>query len=514
MEDLNNLSNAVSEMKTYATNNFKYKSPGIPKKVVIILFLISLSLSSISQTNQKSIVVLVDSQISNGIAEDLNIFKTDLESENYHVILKTNTFQSPEEIREYFQFLYTSTSPSLVGAILMGKIPLARQHFVVTYLNPDLSPTTHNCLSTQFYSDLNGNFYKNNPQYPESYSKHDGDTISEIWVSVLPYYKSIHNTITQINQYLKKNHAYRHGNIDIQDGFIEVNEHYNADNANEYEYLFSSMSSGQFSWTPFTEWGNVGLYFYNSIGEPDVAFAYEEELKSNKYTFAALTAHGSYYTNGELSIPEIQNMTIKPIFVWLGGCNTGNLDYEENIAIEITYSSLSNALVTKGGTSNVGGLGNNENGFFGKNIATAMLEGKSIGEAYLYHNHTPLIYPWSIEFEMHYATPIFFGDLSLTLNQIASTSEILQKNAYLDNVCVPNPLTNYTTIYYSVPKSELVEFIITDETGRRILHKEINSQAGSHSFQINTGKWQNGIHFLTMRIGSTYLKTIKLLKIK
>jgi len=188
------------------------------EKMILILMLFFLVSNGSSQTKENSIVILVDSVISNGIVPELNIFKSDLEIENYKVILKTSTFQTPEEVRGYLQALYNSTSPKLIGAILMGRIPLARQHFIMTYTNPNLSPTNHNGLSTQFFSDLNGNFYKNNPEYPESYSEHDGDTISEIWVSVLPFYQSNNNTIIEIKQYLDKNHKYRNGNINILSG--------------------------------------------------------------------------------------------------------------------------------------------------------------------------------------------------------------------------------------------------------------------------------------------------------
>ncbi len=490
-----------------------YITQRVSRKIVLIILMFYVIVNGNSQTNEKSIVILVNFDIYNGINNELNIFKSDLEKENYNVILKNSSYQTPEEVRGYLQNIYNSISPKLIGAILMGQIPLARQYYRVVYGNPDIPPTNHNGLSTQFFSDLNVNFYKNNPEYPESYSEHDGDTISEIWVSILPYYKSIHKTISTIKQYLNKNHEYRIGNIEIQNGFIEVNEHYSAANEDEYNYLINSMKSGQYSWNPFTEWGNVGLYIYNSIGKPDIGFAYEEELGSNRYTFAALTAHGSYYTNGELSIPEIRNMTIKPVFVWLGGCNTGNLDYDENIASEITYSSTSNALITKGGTSNVGGLGVNEKGFFGRNIATAMLEGKSLGEAILYHNNTPLISPWSKSFEMHNASNIFIGDLSLTLKSEATINENIKENSYLLNENIPNPFTQNTLINYCVPNKESVVFIINNLMGKTVYYKEINVQAGNHFLSINTSKWENGIYFLTM-ISNSFKKSINLLKVE
>ncbi len=171
--------------------NFKTRKNHHPqnniRRISLLLLLFFVVFHGNSQTKEKSIVFLVDSEISNEIGDELNVFKSDLELENYNVILKTSTYNTPEEVREYLKNLYNTTAPKLIGAILMGKIPLARQYFRMTYSNPDLSPTNHNGLSTQFFSDLDGNFYKNNPEYPESYSDHDGDIESEIWISVLPF---------------------------------------------------------------------------------------------------------------------------------------------------------------------------------------------------------------------------------------------------------------------------------------------------------------------------------------
>jgi len=391
----------------------------LQRRIIFILIWFSsfnmICLYNTAQTPGKSVAIIVDSIISEGIIDELNRFISDLDNENYNVVLKKSTYQSPEEVRAYLQDLYSSVTPTLIGAVLMGNIPLARQYFRMTYTNPDLSPTDHIGLSTQFFSDLDGGFDKNNPSYPDIYSSHYGDIESEIWVSILPYYIDLNMTITKIRQYLDKNHQYRTGNSVIQEGFLYVNEHYNATSLEEYDTYYDLAESGTYSWYPFTEWGNVGIYFNNTIGRPDANYAYENELNTNKYRFATLAAHGTYFANGQLSITDIRSMTINPIFIWLGGCNTGNIDYDENIATEIVYSTISNALVTKGGTTNVGGLGTNENGYFGKNIATTMMDGMSLGESYLDHNNTPLIYPWSDSYELHNAFSIFIGDLSLTL---------------------------------------------------------------------------------------------------
>jgi hypothetical protein len=378
--------------------------------LLLLLSLLLLLLSS--QAQEKGLVILVDSNISSGLNKELSTFISDLEKDNYSVTLKVSTFQTPEEVREYLISLYDTSNSTLKGAILMGNIPLAWQYHRFVYTNPDISPTNHHGVTTQFFSDLNGNFYKNNPDYPDSYSDHDGDIESEIWVSILPFYTDNENTLSEIKQYLNKNHEYRIGNYHTEEGFLNISEFYSADTEVEYDRGISFLT-GSFSWAPFVEWGNLGLFIYNSIGKPDVNYAYENELQSHKYRFAVLDAHGTQYGNGELSIEDVRLMSIKPIFLWLTGCSSARLSSGVNIATETIYDSLSHVLVVRGLTTNGTGLGYNENGFYGKNIATEMLNGKSLGEAFLLHNNLPPLSPKS--FEMYYAPNIFIGDLSLPL---------------------------------------------------------------------------------------------------
>ncbi|UCC96386.1 MAG: hypothetical protein JSW66_11125 [Phycisphaerales bacterium] len=71
--------------------------------------------------------------------------------------------------------------------------------------------------------------------------------------------------------------------------------------------------------------------------------------------------------------------------------------------------------MAKEGRVTLGGIGNNGNGFYGHNIAEALLQGLSVGDALLTHFCTPLVYPWSESFELHTAPNVFVGELTLTL---------------------------------------------------------------------------------------------------
>ena len=51
---------------------------------------------------------------------------------------------------------------------------------------------------------------------------------------------------------------------------------------------------------------------------------------------------------------------------------SGDLDHADNFLTSTLYSPTSDVLIAKGTTNDSGGMGNNSNGFFGHNIATAL----------------------------------------------------------------------------------------------------------------------------------------------
>ena len=103
------------------------------------------------------------------------------------------------------------------------------------------------------------------------------------------------------------------------------------------------------------------------------------------------------------------------MFFWSDGCAVGDLDHRENFLTSVLYSPTSLVLAAKGTTNNSGGMGSNQNGFYGHNVAVALSRGGSLGEALLEHVNVPLIWPWSESREFHLATSVILGDASLKL---------------------------------------------------------------------------------------------------
>jgi hypothetical protein len=176
----------------------------------------------------------------------------------------------------------------------------------------------------------------------------------------------------------------------------------------------TGLKNGKYSWTAFSQEEDTLIYFDSPSAGISVADGYQV-LAEGKTDFAVLAAHGYWGGHGQLELAWLDQNQLQTVFFWSDGCSVGNLDYPENFLTEVLYNPMSQALVAKGTTNNSGGMGTNQNGFYGHNIAQGMSEGFSIGEAILSHVNVPLIEPWAGSRELHYATFIMLGDPTLKL---------------------------------------------------------------------------------------------------
>ncbi len=368
-----------------------------------------------------SIAAIVQPELLPGIQDSLDQYRRDLLADGYALIVCRDNMETPLEVRSTLQELYAEAR-NLEGAVLIGDIPHAYQWVTMTYANPDLAPTEHEAVSMQYYADLDGEFaaspdYTSPSDHPYSFDLHSGDLDWEIWVGVMPLYQSHpERSIDAINRYFEKNHAYRMGAYNIPRGFVYVDEHHSATSPDEHESYLEGLRSGQYAWTPFSLSLDARFYFESPSVELSVEQGYEA-LSDGVADFFVAAAHGTWVGSGKINIDWVMNHPVRTVFFWSGGCSVGNIDHPDNFLTSVLYSPTSTVLIAAGKTTDAGGMGNNLNGFFGHNIATALEDGESFGQAILGHVNVPLISPWSESREFNYATPIFFGDLSLTLQQ-------------------------------------------------------------------------------------------------
>jgi len=370
----------------------------------------------------RAVVLVVDPSLLNGIRPHLSEFEGDLCNEGYTVIEKQSGFATAPELRAYLADLYSRTQQRLTGAILIGDQPHAYQWVTLVSANPQVPPLLEEAISFQYYADLDGVFetsrgYASPGGHPHSYDVHKGAVDWEIWIGVLPSYKGDPASTTEaINRYFVKNHAYRIGALNVPRAFLQVNEHFIASTMAQHDQFLSSLRSGPYAWTPFSDAPTARLYFDSPPGGLSAGQGYAD-LTTGLADFTVVDAHGSWQASGDLSISWVEANPVRTAFFWSNGCAVGDLDHPQNFLASLLYSPTSMVVAAKGTTNNSGGMGTNQNGFFGHNIASALSGGASFGEAILGHVNVPLIQPWADSREFHFGTSIILGDPTLGLRR-------------------------------------------------------------------------------------------------
>jgi hypothetical protein len=369
---------------------------------------------------EQCVVLFVNAGLADKVRPGLNQFSKDLGKDGYTVYEKVSRFTTPPEVRSYLADLYKRTDKKLAGAILIGDHPRAYQFVTLKSANPKIPSKSEEVISFQYYADLDGIFeatsaYRSPGKHRFSYDVHRGEMNSEIWIGVLPAYKgNLNLTAKAVNGYFTKNHAYRGGKYQLPRAFLQVTEHHKATDSEQHTRILEAMQKGQYAWTPFSNGEGARLYFDSPKGKLTVDKGYAD-LSSGVADFAVVDAHGSWRSSGKLDIAWVERNPIRTVFYWNNGCASGNLDHPDNFLTAVLYSPKSMVLVAKGTTNDSGGMGTNKNGFFGHNIAAAMSEGKSFGQAMVDHVNEPLREPWATSREFHFATSVVLGDPTLRL---------------------------------------------------------------------------------------------------
>ncbi len=365
-----------------------------------------------------TVLLLVEAHLRFPLTAELGRFASDLCADGYRVWLTESVPRTPPEIRAYLADAWSRSGQTAAGALLIGDIPHAYQFVVLHSTNPAIPDAREEVISFQYYADLNGEFSASSGyvgSHPYSYDAHQGDVNWELWIGVLPVYQgSTSATVEALKRYFDRNHAYRTGGAKPPRAFLEISELLTAGTAADDSVILADMRSGPFSWTPFSNSVSARLYFNSRSTGQTVEQGYAA-LEQGVADFTVQDAHGSYSSAGELTMAGVETTPVRTTFFWSSGCAIGDLDQAYNFLTSVVYSATSEVLVAKGTTNNSGGMGNNVNGFYGHNVATALAAGASFGAAIVAHVNAPLIYPWSDDREYFMATPIIVGDPTLRL---------------------------------------------------------------------------------------------------
>lgn len=418
--------------------------------IVVLSSLFAFSLISEVASNPspiKSVVILIDPNISFGVNQSVTTFINDLTHEGYNVLTHLSTETSPEEIRDYLKDLYFNAQPKLVGAILFGDIP--KPYYNISYPATDQSfqRGPYLCISYEFYEDLDGDYFKAQSS-DNFYSVHSGNVTAEIWVSILPYYFNETTTVKCINGYLQKNHLYRNFENRVQRGYA------NAilgvmPSMEMYQQQITAILDPTYYWYPIDRLGNILIgvdnYLGNSTLYPNARDVFEG-MMSDKYDFAIVGAHGSgigwYYDNGTclIDVNWAETHPIQTHFIIDGSCSNGNIDLFPNLLTAFLYNAQNKVIFVEGSTCPGGGLGENVEGYYAPIVSRKLIEASSLGEANQYYFSKDLVGTFLEQREMYTAQNILLGDGTLRLVEfdISPTVPELSWSVILPLlVCIP-----------------------------------------------------------------------------
>ena len=366
------------------------------------------------------VALVVDPQLAAPTQSARQQFAADLRAAGYKVRVTESALTDPVQVRKYLQNVFKSSRGRLRGAILIGNIPRAYQYVSLHPSNPAIPSLDEEVISYQFYADLDGEFgrsaaYQSPTGKTYSYDLHSGNVDWEIWVGVLPMLNDDYGqTVEAVNRYFERNHTYRTEGSDLPRAFLEVNEHRTATTDSEHQAILADLMTGQYAWTPWSTAPSTQIFFNSSSASMTVADGYVA-VAGGTADFFAGAAHGYWGGHGQLTMAWLATNPVRTTFFWSDGCAVANLDHAPNFLTSVLYDADGSVLAAKGTTNNSGGLGTNQNGFFGHNIATRMSLGNSLGDALVHHVNVPLLPPWSSSREFHYATVVVLGDPTLTL---------------------------------------------------------------------------------------------------
>lgn len=364
------------------------------------------------------VAVLVDPGLSAAIDAALDQWALDMCADGWTTIAVRRRFATPVELRQFLRSVYDSTGRRLDGTVIVGDFPRAYQFVVLKSSNPSIPDTRNEVLSTQYFADLDGTFaaspgYVSPGNRAVSFDLHAGNVESELWVGVLPLYKGAYAaTESALLRYWQKNYAYRRRASALPRRFLQVSEFFTATSVEQQTTLLNFMRTGAYAWTPFSDAASAQLFLSGTTITLDQGYA---ALSAGTADFFVGDAHGFEGAHGRLSIAWAESQSVATSFFWSNGCSVGNIDVTANFITSVLYSPTSQVVFAKGSTNLSGGMGNNTDGFFGRNIATSLSLGRPIGDAIRRHVNVPLLWPWSDSREFQIATHIFVGDPTLRL---------------------------------------------------------------------------------------------------
>jgi len=306
------------------------------------------------------VLVIVNSSIQPDIQGSLDQYVSDLENEGYSVTVYATSGGTPSDLRAYLQ---GELSNGLVGCLLVGDLPVPWYE-----MDDDFSGYAQFPIDL-YYMDLDGTWTDSDVDgLYDGHSDGGGDRYPDIWVGRLTVNTLSGNATALLQNYFEKNHAYRTGDIILNNrALVYVDD----------------------DWIPWADvWdADVGLAYDTRTlvkdGATTIASDYKDRLDDN-YEWIQLCAHssacshsfkiGNEWTGGSVSYTDIQSIDPVALFYNLFACS--NCRYIETDYMGGWYVFANTYGLAAVGSTKTGGMLD-----FDK-FYTPIGQGKSLGESF------------------------------------------------------------------------------------------------------------------------------------
>jgi hypothetical protein len=170
--------------------------------------------------------IIVNATLYDSIQPALDTLVADISAEGLSVSVVTALISQPESLRRFLQNEY---SGGMTGALLIGNLPVAWFQMIDDWngngmRDPGEGYEEFPC--DLFYMDLNGTWQDSMrrlsgqdslvPGHDAMYDRHDGDLAPEIWLGRITA-RPCGDEKALVNDYLRKVHAYRQGELNLND---------------------------------------------------------------------------------------------------------------------------------------------------------------------------------------------------------------------------------------------------------------------------------------------------------
>ncbi|MBU0530282.1 MAG: hypothetical protein KKC05_01285, partial [Nanoarchaeota archaeon] len=316
-------------------------------KTIIFLSFIIFSLLSFQYVNAtlitseagtkriQSIAIVIDENTYNQIKNEIDRFKIDIindlstEEIEIQIFLYNGSWESADELREYFRDLYTDYD--LIGAILIGDVP------TYYYLTPVGSSSYPNFPSDYPFADLDCELIDSDNDgliENQNRSRYWGEiTHREIWVSRIKPPINGSGGIALLRQYFDRNHQYRTGGLPYQQKVLVLDSLSIFDNGYTEEQYMERWETVINRTTLFDD----STLLYSNIPN-ELKQEYLNELK-NPYEFGIAEIHGTptkqiinihvpSSESGRINYTEILETNTEILFYLLESCSNARFDQD------------------------------------------------------------------------------------------------------------------------------------------------------------------------------------------